>query len=201
MSDEQIKPEVQATEPALGDLDAKIEALLDKKLNAAITTHLNRKEKAAAKAKPVIETAEETATDKPSASPELDELRKRVAKQDKTLEALNARDKRAREAIVKTSLADSLKGKVNEEFLPDLIEKLSLKTSFAPDSDEPILKYGDEELTVSEGADRFIKDPSNKRFLPVSKQAARTVIQPITATNTTSNNKPLSIDERLRQIL
>lgn len=180
--------EVAATEPVITTepTDNKpLDSEIAKIVNSAVTSQIKRLtpkiieqyEAAKKSALPVEDATKET----PSSSPELDEIRKTVKTLSKALEASTAREKaattKARTATLNTELTSALKGKVTEDWLDVAVEKLAAKAVFSAD-DEPSLKFGEDELSVSDGVAEWMKDPSAKRFLAAPKSSQGNRPQP-----------------------
>jgi hypothetical protein len=195
MANEVIDPVVPVV---AAETDKSADPEIAKIINSAVTSQLKRllpkaiEQAVSGLAKPIVEAGSE-AKETPSANPELEELRRTIAKQNKSIEALTNKEKqatqKARSASLTNELTSALKGRVTDDWLDVAVEKLASKATFS-DLDEPSLKFGEDELSITDGVAQWMKDPSSKRFLAAPKanqtnriQAPVNKFQPIPSAN------------------
>lgn len=176
---------------------AELAKMINEAVNSAVTSHLKRTLpkmiEAASKSKqqPTQEAApNETDPDPTNA---------KIATLERKIADLTKREREAREAARKektvTNLAQTLRGKVADDWLDIAVERLSSKVEY-DESDAPTLKINDGAFSIDEGASEWLKAPENKRFLPAPKTPARPTApayQPPTVAG-----KELSFDEKIQ---
>lgn len=168
------------TEPVVTETDkTALDPETAKIVNSAVTSQLKRLlPKAIADAVASLKPVEAVSDSAPKTEPVKEESTKEIQTLRRQIEALTASNKaataKARSATLNSELTNALKGKVTEDWLDVAVEKLAAKAVFS-ESDEPSLKFGDDEFSIADGVAQWTKDPSSKRFLtaPKSNQTAR----------------------------
>lgn len=181
-------PELEKPENETKSEASATDEEISKIINSAVTNHLKRAlpkalEQALAPlkeqlSKPKDETPkDETPKDesKASSNPELAELLKRLEKQDRTIKEISAREKaaiqKANSAAARNQIAELVKGKLLPDWQDIAIDRLMQKVSF--DNETPEYDLGEFKGNLQEGVESFLKDATNKRFLPAPKAAVK----------------------------
>lgn len=135
----------------------------------------------------------------PKGEGESDPTNSKIATLERKIAELTKREREAREAARKektvTNIAQTLRGKVADDWLDIAVERLASKVEY-DESDAPQLKINDGAFSLEDGAAEWLKAAENKRFLPAPKTAPKTpnVYQaPVTVAG-----KELSFDEKLQ---
>ena len=178
------------------------------KLNAAISGHLKRSmgtlekmlEEKLSKISQTKEPTEDPEAEPSDKSKPVDETTARLAKLEKQLnEERKLRKLREREALqtkLNAEIQSALRGKVSDDWISEATERVARMARI--DDAGASLVIDDLPHSIGEGVDAWLKDPSNKKFLPAPKTPVGQRASAPIPNPTGPDGKPrqLSIDEK-----